>query len=117
MAGPNPPDHVPCSAYQDDPTSRLRETTTAERLAGTVLRLDDPGRLLDTFVAAQLRAELAACSSRPRLYHLRTEAGRQEVDLLPELGRAQSARCRGQGVRQCGHAVSSPPDLAARRVG
>ena len=38
------------------------------------------GRLLDTFVAAQLRAELPACESRPRLYHLRTEGGRQEVD-------------------------------------
>lgn len=43
------------------------------------------GRLLDTFVTAQLRAELAASPSRPRLYHLRTEGGRQEVDLVLEL--------------------------------
>jgi uncharacterized protein len=43
------------------------------------------GRLLDTFVAAQLRAELPACPSRPRLYHVRTEGGRHEVDLLLEL--------------------------------
>jgi len=44
------------------------------------------GRLLDTFVAAQLRAELASASSRPRLYHLRQQQGRFEVDLLAELG-------------------------------
>jgi hypothetical protein len=43
------------------------------------------GRLLDTFVTAQLRAELAACSSHPRLHHLRTEGGRQEIDLIVEL--------------------------------
>jgi len=42
------------------------------------------GRLPDTFVAAQLRAELAASSSNPRLYHLREEQGRREVDLLIE---------------------------------
>jgi hypothetical protein len=44
------------------------------------------GRLLETFVAAQLRAELAGSRARPRLYHLRTERGRHEVDLLAELG-------------------------------
>jgi predicted AAA+ superfamily ATPase len=44
------------------------------------------GRLLDTFVAAQLRAELAVCATRPRLYHLREEHGRHEVDLVAELG-------------------------------
>jgi uncharacterized protein len=43
------------------------------------------GRLLDTFVAAQLRAELAVSRRRPRMYHVRTEGGRREVDLLLEL--------------------------------
>jgi uncharacterized protein len=43
------------------------------------------GRVLDTFVAAQLRAELAVSASRPRLHHLRTAQGRHEVDLLGEL--------------------------------
>jgi uncharacterized protein len=43
------------------------------------------GRVLDTFVAAQLRPELAVSPSRPRLYHLRTAQGRHEVDLLGEL--------------------------------
>ncbi|MGH9008436.1 MAG: ATP-binding protein [Acidimicrobiia bacterium] len=44
------------------------------------------GRVLDTFVAAQLRAEVAVAETRPRLYHLRQEQGRHEVDLLAELG-------------------------------
>jgi predicted AAA+ superfamily ATPase len=43
------------------------------------------GRVLDTFVAAQLRPELAVSASRPRLHHLRTAQGRHEVDLLGEL--------------------------------
>ena len=43
------------------------------------------GRLLDTFVAAQLRPELALGSPRARLYHLREKNGRREVDLLAEL--------------------------------
>lgn len=44
------------------------------------------GRLLDTFVLAQLRAERAGGEVRPRLYHLREEHGRHEVDVLAEIG-------------------------------
>lgn len=44
------------------------------------------GRVLDTFVAAQLRAELPVCRTGPRLYHFRLEGGRHELDLLAELG-------------------------------
>lgn len=44
------------------------------------------GRLLDTFVVAQLRAELAVSQHSPRLYHLREEHGRHEVDVVAELG-------------------------------
>lgn len=47
------------------------------------------GRLLDTFVAAQLRTELTASSNEPRLYHLREEQGRKEVDLLIETASGQ----------------------------
>ena len=44
----------------------------------TVLRDGDlMGRVLDTFVVAQLRAELEVATSRPRLYHPRQEQGRQ----------------------------------------
>jgi uncharacterized protein len=42
--------------------------------------------MLDTFVVAQLRAETVVAESEPRLYHLRTEAGRHEVDVVAELG-------------------------------
>jgi hypothetical protein len=59
----------------------LRLDSTAVMRDGDLL-----GRLLDTFVAAQLRAELPLSSRLPRLYHLRTEQGRQEVDLLAEFG-------------------------------
>ncbi len=44
------------------------------------------GRLLDTFVAAQLRPEVLVSETTPRLYHLRTEQGRHEIDLIAELG-------------------------------
>lgn len=62
-------------------------------VAGTVLRLDVAGvrrngdllgRLLDTFVMAQLRAEAPVCESEPTLYHLRSRQGRQEVDIVVE---------------------------------
>ncbi|QSB14856.1 ATP-binding protein [Natronosporangium hydrolyticum] len=63
-------------------------------LVASVLRLDTNsilqdalllGRLLDTFVMAQLRAELPLCRSRPRLFHLRQADGRREIDLIAEL--------------------------------
>jgi len=44
------------------------------------------GRLLDTFVASQIRSELAVTTARPRIYHVRQQQGRIEVDLLAELG-------------------------------
>lgn len=43
------------------------------------------GRALDTFVAAQLRPELALSSTNPRLHYLRTHGGRHEIDLVAEL--------------------------------
>lgn len=64
-------------------------------LAAAVLRADADdvlrdgdllGRLLDTFVASQLRAEAGAAERRPRLFHLRTGGGRHEVDLLADFG-------------------------------
>lgn len=44
------------------------------------------GRIIDTFVASQLRAELEVSATRPRLYHLRDQEGRHEVDIVAELG-------------------------------
>ena len=63
-------------------------------LAGAVLGLDASlvlrsgdllGRLLESFVVSQIRAELAVSASRPRLSHVRQQQGRFDVDLLAEL--------------------------------
>lgn len=53
--------------------------------AGVMRDGDLLGRVLDTFVAAQLRPQLALSDARPRLHHLRTEQGRHEIDLVVEL--------------------------------
>jgi predicted AAA+ superfamily ATPase len=64
-------------------------------LAGAALRLDATavlrkgellGRLLDSYVVAQLRPELELATHPPRLYHLREKEGRHEIDVLGELG-------------------------------
>lgn len=44
------------------------------------------GRTLDTFVASQLRAQLALSPTPSRLFHLRADQGRRELDLLVEIG-------------------------------
>ncbi len=54
--------------------------------AGVLRDGDLLGRILDTFVVAQLRPETIVADCEPRLYHLRTEAGRHEVDVVAELG-------------------------------
>ncbi len=63
-------------------------------LVGGALGLDVPavmrdgdllGRLLDTFVAAQLRPELELETHRPELHHLREKDGRREIDLVIEV--------------------------------
>ncbi|HQZ34653.1 MAG TPA: DUF4143 domain-containing protein [Ilumatobacteraceae bacterium] len=44
------------------------------------------GRVIETFVVAQIRAEVALMSPAPRLHHLRTADGRQEIDVVIEIG-------------------------------
>lgn len=67
-------------------------------VVGAVLRLDIAGvrkdgdllgRLLDTFVMTQLRAEAAVSEAEPSLYHLRTEQGRHEIDIVVEYADSQ----------------------------
>lgn len=62
-------------------------------VALSALRVDVPGlmadghllgRIIDTFVAAQLRGQLASCETRPRIHHLRQEKGQHEIDLVVE---------------------------------
>lgn len=42
------------------------------------------GRVIETFVTAQLRPELAVCDERPRMYYFREVRGRHEIDLVVE---------------------------------
>ncbi len=76
-------------------TRRPKRYLIDPSLIGAVLRLDVRavlrdgdilGRLLDTFVVAQLRAQTVVSSTRPRLFHLRAEQGRHEIDVVAELG-------------------------------
>lgn len=82
-------------------TNRLSRLSKAPKrylpdpsLVAAALRLDRAavlrdgdllGRMLDTFVAAQLRPELELGRPRARQYHLREKNGRHEIDLLFEL--------------------------------
>jgi len=55
--------------------------------ARAVLRDGDLlGRLLDSFVVAQLRAECSVSELSPHLFHVRDANGRHEVDVLVEFG-------------------------------
>lgn len=59
--------------------AQLRLDVAGVRRDGDLL-----GRLLDTFVMAQLRAEAAVSEAEPALYHLRSEQGRHEIDIVIE---------------------------------
>ncbi len=47
---------------------------------------DARARIIDTYVAAQLRAEAEASSRPVQLHHLRTHRGEHEIDLIAEIG-------------------------------
>ncbi len=99
-----------------------RLTRTSKRhvvdtgLLGAVLGIDPRaalrnadllGRVLDSFVVAQLRAEREVAEVPPALYHLRQEHGRREVDLLAE---APDGRVVGIEIK-----AASAPDAASAR--
>lgn len=52
--------------------------------AGVRREADLLGRLLDTYVMTQLRAEVPVSQTDPSLYHLRTEKGTHEIDIIVE---------------------------------
>lgn len=52
---------------------------------------DARGRVIETFVAAQLRTEVETSSGRGNMYHLRTQGGEREIDLIVEFGRRLAA--------------------------
>jgi predicted AAA+ superfamily ATPase len=67
------------------------------------------GRILDTFVVAQLRAQLPCCETQPRLFHLRQEKGAHEVDVIVEYG---GGRIFGLEIK----ATSAPKPSDARHL-
>jgi uncharacterized protein len=106
-------------------TNRLKRVVRAPRryvvepaLIAAALRLDVRGvmsdgdllgRLLDTFVVAQLRPEVMLSQGRPRLHHVRTQAGREEVDVVAELGGGSAI---GLEIK----ATSAPDSASARHL-
>jgi uncharacterized protein len=78
--------------------------------ARSVLRSADLlGRVIDSFVTAQLRAELPVCDEAPRLFHLREAHGRQELDLVIE---SSDGRLVGLEIK----ADASPPSSSAKHL-
>lgn len=86
-------------AWASNRLSRLTKTPkrylVEPSIIASVLRLDQAallrdgnllGRMIDTFVAAQIRPELTSAKSRPRWYHLRDKNGRHEIDVVIEYG-------------------------------
>ncbi|MGB7962879.1 MAG: DUF4143 domain-containing protein [Propionicimonas sp.] len=84
---------------------------TALRLApNQILRDGDLlGRIIDAFVAMQIRPELTVSPNRPRRYHLRDKGGRHEVDLVVEYG---GGRVAGIEIK----ATASPDAHDARHL-
>lgn len=66
-----------------DPSLFAAATGTTE--AGVMRDADLLGRLLETFVVAQLRAQAAVSEHRCTLHHLRQHNGRHKVDVVIEL--------------------------------
>lgn len=63
----------------------LLAATVGASSAAVIADGDLLGRIIETFVVAQLRAEAAASELFPRLHHLRDAQGRHEIDLIAEL--------------------------------
>lgn len=72
------------------------------------LRLDSDarGRVIETYVTAQIRTEVEASTGHTRMYHLRTQGGEREIDLIVEFGR----RVAGFEIK-----TSSAPDASDAR--
>lgn len=84
-------------AWTNSRLSRLTQTTkrylVEPALAAPLLNVDERtairdgdllGRLIDSFVFAQLRAECSVADSAPAMFHLRQADGRREVDVILE---------------------------------
>ena len=96
------------------PKRYLTDTALLGPLAGlddrAVLRSADlMGRVIDGYVAQQLRGELAVCDEAPRMFHLRDTHGRREIDLMVETANGDIAAFEIK-------AAAAPPKDAARHL-
>lgn len=66
--------------------SSLFAAVTGTTEAGAMRDADLLGRLLETFVVAQLRAQATVSEHRCTLHHLRQHNGRHEIDFVIEIG-------------------------------
>lgn len=78
-------------------------------VAGVMRDGDLLGRILDSFVMAQIRGEIPVGASRLRAYHLRQQQGRHEVDVVLE---AANGRVIGVEVK----AEAAPTVRSARHL-
>jgi uncharacterized protein len=86
--------HTAAGNSRYEPLRPRKRYITDPSLLAASLRIDELavmrdggllGRVIETFVLAQIRPEVELSSFRPRLYHLREKNGRHEIDLLAEL--------------------------------
>ena len=72
--------------------------------------VDQLGRLIDTFVVSQLRAEIAVAEPEITMYHLRQEHGRHEIDVVLEAADGRVVACEIK-------ATAAPvPDMARHLI-
>jgi predicted AAA+ superfamily ATPase len=93
--------------YVVDPglvSAALRVDTDGVMRDGNLL-----GRILDSFVMAQIRGEISVSASRLRAYHLRQQQGRHEMDIVLE---AADGRVIGVEVK----AEAAPTVRSARHL-
>ncbi|MBA2324641.1 MAG: DUF4143 domain-containing protein [Pseudonocardiales bacterium] len=80
--------------------------------AAAVLRDPDLlGRVIETFVLAQLRPELTVSEYAPRIYHLRQRDGRHEIDLIVELADGRIIAREGPRDHRRSKLVAEPVPL------
>lgn len=68
---------------------------------------------MESFVLAQLRPELTAVEYPPRLYHLRDQDGRHEIDLLLEYPDGRCVAIEVKAGASANRTDARAPDLAA----
>ena len=81
-------------------TSMPKRHLTDSGLAAWLMGVDREGlkrdtdareRIIDTYVTAQIRTEAEASRGRVHMFHLRTQGGEREIDLIVEFGRRVAA--------------------------